>query len=88
MITMIKKPDFKSEVEMKTALLDAERLRKPVTFYTRTRRFIDKFTCVDTDNKPFTLKRFVCHGGLIYFKKNEFEWGNISMDDITKVEIA
>lgn len=72
---------------LKTILLDAERTKQPVTFYTRTRHYIDNFTCIDYENKPFTLKYFVTHGGLVYYKKNEFEWNNISLDDILKIEV-
>lgn len=71
----------------KTALLDAERTKSPVTFYTRTRHYIDAYRCIDTENKPITLNNFVTHGGLVYYKKNNFEWLTISLDDITKIEI-
>lgn len=73
---------------IKTALLDAERLKKRVTFYTRTRTMIDKFTCRDTENKPITLGRFTISGGLIYYKRGEYSWQNISLDDVLKIDIS
>ncbi len=75
-------------INLKTALLDAERLKIPVKFFTRSRRFIDRFTCIDTDLKPFTLKSFVTSGDLVYYQKNRFEWSNICIDDITKIVIG
>lgn len=77
----------KEYIELKTALLDAERTKTPVTFYTRNRSYIDRFTCIDTNNKPLTLKNFNCHGGLIYYKRDQFNWCNISIDDIVKIEM-
>lgn len=71
----------------RTALLDAERLKKRVTFYTRNRRMIDKYTCIDTENKPITLERFTISGGLIYYKRSEYDWQNISLDDVLKADI-
>lgn len=73
---------------IKTALLDAERQKRPVTFYTRTRTMIDKFTCRDTENKPITLGRFTISGGLIYYKRSEYSWHNISLDDVLKIDIS
>ena len=73
---------------IKTALLDAERLKKRVTFYTRTRSMIDKYTCRDTENKPITLGRFTISGGLIYYKSGEYSWQNISLDDVLKIDIS
>ena len=56
----------KNNIDLRTALLDAERTKTPVTFYTRNRNYIDRFTCIDTNNKPFTLYNFTCSGGLVY----------------------
>lgn len=78
----------KENIELKTALLDAERTRKPVTFYTRTRSMIDKFTCRDYENKPITLDRFTVSGGLVYYKRSAYDWQTISTDDITKIIIG
>lgn len=80
--------EHKKKIELKTALLDAERTRRPVKFYTRNRVMIDQFRCRDTENKPFTLESFTCHGGLIYYKLGRFEWRTISIDDVLKIEIA
>lgn len=90
MIILERKPENANvyEINAKTALLDAERLRKPVTLYTRTRTYLDRFTCIDKPNKPVTLKNSVLHGGLIYYKVNSFEWRTISLDDVVKIEIA
>jgi hypothetical protein len=73
---------------LKTVLLDCERNNKKVTFYTHTRNFIDRFTCIDHPDKPITLEKFFLNSGLIYYKKNQFEWKTISLDDIDKIEIA
>ena len=75
-----------NSAKLKTALLDCERLKKPVTFYTRERRYIDSFRCIDTELKPFTLDNFVCHGGLIYYKKDSYNWVTFSIDDILKIK--
>lgn len=75
-----------NSANLKTALLDCERLKKPVTFYTRERRYIDSFRCIDTELKPFTLDNYVCNGGLIYYKKDSFNWVTFSIDDILKIE--
>lgn len=90
MITLERKPENACvyEINARTALLDAEMLKKPVTLYTRTRMFLDRFTCVDKPNKPVTLEGSVLHGGLIYYKINNFEWRTISLDDVIKIEIA
>ena len=72
-------------INAKTRLLDAERLHKPVTIHTFSRRFITKHKCIDTPNKPITLNSFICHGGLIYYKKNEFDWQTISWDEISAI---
>jgi hypothetical protein len=77
----------KNYIELVTALLDAERTKTPVKFYTRNRAFIDRFTCVDTPNKPFILENFTTHGGLIYYKRNAFDWKTISIDEIIKIEL-
>ena len=77
----------RENIELRTALLDAERLKKPITFYTRDRRQITRFTCIDTPNKPITLHNFTVSGGLVYYKRNSFEWCTISQDDITQIEI-
>lgn len=74
-------------VNLITALLDAERTNKPVTFYTRKRQFLDRYRCIDTDLKPFTLKKFVTHGELVYYKTDRFNWKTISIDDITRIEL-
>lgn len=75
-----------NSANLKTAILDCERLKKPVTFYNRQRRFIDKYTCIDTELKPITLNNFVCSGGLIYYKKDRFNWLDFSVEDILKIE--
>jgi hypothetical protein len=79
--------DSKENIELRTALLDAERTKSPVKFYTRNRNYINTYKCIDTDNKPFILERFTTHGGLVYYKVNSFEWKNISIDSIAKIEI-
>ena len=78
----------KEAIEMKTALLDAERLKKSVTFYTRTRHYIDRFRARDTENKPFKLSHFTVSGGLIYYKRGGYDWRTLSLDDVKKIEIA
>lgn len=75
-----------NSANLKTIILDCERLRKPVTFFTRTRNYIGDFKAIDHDNKPITLDRFVLHGGLVYFKGTQFEWKTISLDDVTAIE--
>jgi len=87
METLTKNISDIENVKIKTALLDAERLKMPVTFYTRTRRFIDNFTCIDTPNKPLTLENFTVSGGLVYYKINRFVWRTISIDDIDKITL-
>lgn len=74
-------------INMKTAILDAERTRKPITLHTHERRMIDRYACIDTPQKPITLRHYMLHGGLIYWKRNQFEWQNVSVDDIDQVEI-
>lgn len=76
------------EINARAELINAYRLRKSVTIYTRTRTFLDNFTCIDKPNKPVTLERFELHGGVIYHKINNFEWRTISLDDVIKIEIA
>ena len=76
-----------NSTNLTTALLDAERTKSPVTFYTRTRHYIGTYKCIDLENKPITLNNFVTHGSLVYYKKNAFEWLTIAFDDITKIEI-
>lgn len=73
---------------LKTAILDAERTHRTITFYTRSRRYIDRYRAIDTDNKPITLSEYVTHGGLIYYKKNTFDWVTISLDDVTAIDIV
>lgn len=74
------------KINARTALLDCERLGKPLTIHTFTRRFIDKFKCIDTPNKPITLKgNYVLNGGLIYYRKNTFEWRTISLDEVSAI---
>ena len=87
MVTINKSIYDTCDTKLKTALLDAERLKMPVTFYTHTRRYIDKFRCIDTPNKPITLDNFTVSGGLIYYKINAFEWRNISLDDVEKITL-
>lgn len=77
----------KNNVELRTALLDAERTKTPVKFYNRSRRQITQFTCIDSDLPPFVLTSFVVSGGLVYYKKNRFEWVSFSTDDIEKIEL-
>ena len=77
----------KEYIELKTALLDAERTKTPVTFYTRDRVYIDRYTCIDKENQPVTLDKFITHGGLIYYKINQFEWCTISLDDVLRIEL-
>ena len=72
-------------VNVRTKLLDLERLHKPIEIHTFSRRFLDKYKCVDTPNKPILLDSFTLHGGLIYYKKNRFEWLTISFDEIQAI---
>lgn len=72
-------------INAKTRLLDAERLHKAVTFHTFTRRFIDKYRCIDTPQEPITLDRFICSGELIYYKRNAYDWKTISWDNISAI---
>ena len=70
----------------RTKILDCERLGKSLYIQTHTRRFIDKFRRIDTLNNPITLKPGFClHGGLIYYKENEFSWKTISLDDCVSI---
>ena len=87
MTTLTKSISDIENAKIKTALLDAERLKMPVTFYTHTRRYIDKYACIDTPKKPFTLNKFTVSGGLVYYKKNQFEWANFSIDDIDQIQL-
>lgn len=73
---------------LKTILLDAERNHTPIIFYTHNRVYLGDFTARDTQNKPVKLDKFTLHSELIYYKKNQFEWKTISIDDIDKIEIA
>ena len=72
-------------VNVRTKLLDMERLHKTITIYTFSRTYLDKYKCVDTPNNPLTLNNYILHGGLIYYKKNPFEWKTISFDEINKI---
>lgn len=78
--------DPKTRETIKNVLLFAEKKRIPVTFYAHTRRFIDRFSCVDTPLKPFTLGGFWIAGDIIYFK-NGFTVKTIGFDDIDKITI-
>lgn len=74
------------DAELKSILLDCERQKKPVTFYTRSRTFIDAYRAFDVENKPFTLKKFTLNGGIIYTQSNPYMWSTLSIDDIVKIE--
>lgn len=70
------------------SILDrAHRAKKQIKVYSRNRHYIDRFTAIDRQNKPVILNNWTEHGHLIYFKVNQFEWKNISFDDIEKIEI-
>lgn len=70
------------------SILDtAHRANKQIKVYSRNRHYIDRFTAIDKPNKPIILNNWTEHGQLIYFKVNQFEWRNISFDDIEKIEI-
>ena len=71
----------------RTALLDCERLGDAIRVYTFSRRFIDKYSCIDTPLPPITLTRFNLQGGLIYYKKTAFDWRTISMDNVNRIEV-
>lgn len=78
------------KINVRTALLDCERLGKPLTIHTVTRpriRLIDRPTKIwEEPNDPITLKGgYTLHGGLIYYKKNAYEWRTISMDEVTAI---
>lgn len=72
----------------RTLLLDCERLKMPVVFYTHNVRFLDKYTCIDVNHRALELKKFTVNGELIYYKSNQFAWSNISMDYIDCIEIS
>lgn len=76
-----------NNVVLKDILARAANGRRRVTFYTRTRRYIDSYRAIDTENKPFTLDFFTTHGDLIYYRTGRYEWRNISVDDIIKIEM-
>lgn len=87
MVTLTKNIKDIENTKIKTVLLDAERLKMPVTFFIHVRRFIDSFSCIDTPVKPFTLNNFTVSGGLIYYKKSRFEWCSFSVDDIDQIQL-
>jgi hypothetical protein len=72
-------------INARTHLLDCERLHKAIIIHPFTRRFIDKYRCIDTPEKPITLNRFTLHGGLIYYKRNAYDWKTISLDRVTAI---
>ncbi len=81
------KLDFAYRTNFKTLLLDCERLHITVTFHTHNRQYLGDYKALDTVNKPITLNNFWCHGELIYYKLNEFEWKNITIDSIDYIEL-
>ena len=83
--TMEHNASTKYMINAKTALLDLERLNRSITIHTFTRLYRDRFSCVDTPNKPITLNNFVCSGGLIYYKENAYSWKTISFDEISAI---
>ena len=72
-------------INVKTALLDSERRKTPIEVTTFSRRFLTPYKCVDTINPPIILENHILHGGLIYYKKNQFEWITISLDECVSI---
>ena len=85
------KPEHKLDLAYRTnfttLLLDCERLHISVTFHTHDRQYRGDYKAIDTKRKPITLNNFVCHGELIYYKANQFEWRNIELDSIDYIEV-
>ena len=49
------------------------------------RRFIDRFTCIDTEQTIKALSSFV-HGGLTYFKIKRFNYKAVETDLIKSIK--
>ena len=83
--TMANNADTAYMINTRTRLLDLERLGRPITIHYHCRRMITPYSCIDTPQEPVTLAKFTLHGGLIYYKKDRFNWVTISMDDIDAI---
>lgn len=74
MATIERTPKNTRNMFFVTSLLDAERQKKRVTFY--------------TNSQPVTVSGFVCYKGLIYYRNGGgLGWYTIAMDDVQKVDI-
>lgn len=74
------------EKEILKQVEEAGKQKKEIILHTFTRRFIDRFSCVDYPEKPFKLSNFWVSGGIIYIKAG-FNYKTISFDNIQQIEI-
>lgn len=85
------KPEHKLNIGYRTnfitLLLDCERLKTKVTFAIHDIRMLDRFTCVDINQRVLSLDNFVINGDLVYYKKNQFAWCNFGLDYIDYIEV-
>lgn len=51
------------------------------------RRFIDRYSCIDTEREFYALSSFV-QGGLTYFKTDRFNYRVVETDKIISVQAA
>lgn len=76
------------QINTRTAILDAERLKDNLIIYTFKRHYLDKYRCIDKPSTTYYLRgAFNLHGGLIYHKKNRFDYDVISFDEIERIEV-
>lgn len=55
----------------------------------RERRFIDRYTCVDTEKTFHATDYFIPEKtSLYYFKVNEFDYKTVAKEDIIRIEQA
>lgn len=59
---------------------------KKLKIVTRSRRFIDSYTCYDTTNSPVILSAFWLSGGLIY-SRSGYNITTYSHDDVLSMEV-
>lgn len=81
------KLNFGYRTNFKTLLLDCESLHKAVVFHVHDTQYIGQFKAIDQNHRTIELNRFTCNGDSIYYKINNFEWRNFSIDNIDYIEI-
>lgn len=77
--------DRKSKEVLKR-MEEGKKAGKDVKIQTFKRRFIDRFSCVDTPEKPYIIKNFWIAGEIIYIKSG-FNYKTIAFNDLLQVEI-